>query len=116
MNYKNKQREKRALMDKLSNPRPVRGMFKNNRLRHETVKFQIAYLLLKQGYDVFPECEFKCGGRGDIVAIHGSNGFIIEVLDSETDAKLAMKLDYYPEEFTLIKVKVDDFDPETWCL
>ena len=107
-------------MDKLDTPRPLRGLFRNNTIRHETVKFQIAHLLLKQGFDIYPECEFKSRngkkGRADLVVIKDNLGYIIEVLASESEERYLSKQDYYPEEFTMVKVRVDDFDPETWCL
>ncbi len=100
----------------MENPKPIRGLFKNNRLSHETVKFQVAYILMNKGFEVYPECTFKSGGRADLVAIQNGVGYAIEILDSETNEKFGLKKDYYPEQLTLVKIHVKDFDPNTWTI
>lgn len=83
-----------------------------NTLVHERVKFEIMYKLKKQGFEVWSEAIFVNGCRGDIVAIKEGTGWIIEVLNSETDAMFELKKDKYPEDFELVKIKVKGFKIE----
>jgi hypothetical protein len=115
MNYLQKQEQRKNLIELMKNPRPLRGFYSRNSIEHETTKLQIALILSKQGFEVFPECEFK-RGRGDLVAIKGHIGYCIEVLDSEKESDCNIKAEQYPEELTLVKVKTKDFDPKTWCI
>ena len=92
-------------------------IWKGNTYEHELVKFQVCFKLISQGYRIYTESDFETGGRGDIIAIsRDGKGYILEVLKSETDALLEAKYGLYPEEFELIKVKVDEFDFERWDL
>ena len=92
-------------------------IYSNNSYLHELVKFQIAYKLKSQGYKVFTECRLSGGGRADIVAISkNSDGYIIEVINSETEARFNKKLNDYPLEFDIIKVNCKDFDINSWDL
>jgi hypothetical protein len=70
----------------------------------------VCWKLVNQGYRVFTEVIFKSGGRADIVAISGSDGFVIEILHSESEEKFSKKEDLYPSEFTIIPIKTKDFD------
>lgn len=110
MNYKNKIIENRKLKELILKPYRLRGINTKNTIEHETVKFQIAYILSKQGYEVFLESPIKGGGRPDIIAINGPHGFIIEVLHSESEERYYEKLNKYPEEFVMKKVRTKDFD------
>lgn len=99
------------------NKRGCVKIWKGNKYLHERVKFDICYKLINQGYEIYTESEFSNKGRGDIVAISpGGEGYIIEVLYSESEERFLNKKDYYPEEFTLIKVKVNEFDFNSWEL
>lgn len=106
------------LIDKLNFPKQIRGLFPNNSYAHESTKFQIAHKLLKDGFEVYPEQDFKSGGRADLVAIDKyGNGFIIEVLETETEEEFRLnKLEKYPQEFTILSVKCKDFDILKWYL
>lgn len=82
-----------------------------NTLLHERVKMEIVYWLLKNEYIVYTEAEWKDeSGRADIVAIQNGQGFIIEVLASESEKKYASKEMKYPKEFTMVKVNAHEFD------
>lgn len=116
MNAKKRFQSNRELVNLMKNPYKARGIYTSNSLLHETVKFQIAYILMKQGYDVYLESEFKSGGKGDVIAIINGSGFIIEVLSSETEKRFNAKKDYYPEELQIVKVDAKEFTPETFKL
>ena len=83
---------------------------------HEQVKFEIFKKLIKQQYLVFTEAKFiQDRGIGDLVAIKKKEAFIIEILHTETEKRLDIKRNKYPEDFVLIKVhtkdfKIDDFE------
>jgi len=117
MNYKQKQDKKRELINLMRNPLKVRGIYKNNSLEHEVTKFTVAYLLLKQGFEVFIESDFHYGGKADLVAISNTGvGFLVEIVNSEKEKSLIKKQNNYPSELTFVVVNVNDFNPNTWCL
>lgn len=72
---------------------------------------------MKNGYEVYTECEFLDeSGRADIIAIQNGQGFCVEILHSESEAKYLEKQFKYPKEFTLVKVKTKDFNYSEFCL
>lgn len=84
---------------------------------HFRVMSDIVFKLVQQGYECYTESEFNTGGRGDIIAISPSgDGYIIEVLHSETDEYFKTKLNKYPKEFTIIKVRTHNFDINSFDL
>lgn len=84
---------------------------------HFIVMCSIVWKLINQGYEVFTEVTFNNGKRADIVAISLDNcGYIIEVLESETDKRFNQKLNDYPIEWEMIKVNCKDFSIEKWEL
>lgn len=84
---------------------------------HWRVMSDIVWKLVNYGYTVFTEVEFTNGKRADIVCIIDSgDGVIIEILDSETDEGYDEKLDSYPIEFNMVKVRTKDFDINKWEL
>lgn len=88
-----------------------------NTLLHETVKAQLVHWLLNNHYIVYTEAEFKDeSGRADIIAIQNGQGFIVEVLASESEKKYAEKESKYPKEFTMVKVDAKSFDYDEFCL
>lgn len=87
-------------------------VYHNNSYIHEKTKFEIVYKLKKLGFEVYTECEFSHGCRGDIVAIQDGKGWIIEVIHSETEEQFELKKQKYPEEFILTKVNTKDFKIE----
>jgi hypothetical protein len=84
---------------------------------HWRVLSDIAWKLINQGYDIMTEVEFKTTGRADLVAINGcGDGYIIEILHTESDSKFNEKLSKYPPIFDIVKVKTKDFDINLWEL
>jgi len=100
------------------NKRGYVKIYPNNSYKHELVKFQIAYKLLSQGFEVYSEVEFNNGKRADLVAIDkkSGKGYIIEVLNSESNKRYELKLDSYPLEFEMIKVHVDKFNLDNFSI
>ena len=85
----------------------------NNSYLHEKTKFEVAFALKKCGFEIWTECGFE-GGRGDLVAIKNGKGYIIEILNSETEEMYNLKKDKYPNEFEIIKVNAKEFKMEDW--
>ena len=91
-------------------------IYSNNTYLHELVKFQISYKLKKLGYEIYSECRIK-GGRVDIIAISPeAKGYIIEILNSESDNSYKRKLEEYSLEFEIIKVNCKDFSIDNFEL
>ena len=80
---------------------------------HELTKFLICKKLrFFYGFDIWTEAEFKSGGRVDILCIDKQgNGCIIEILETETEAKFSHKESLYP--LPIIKVNAG-IDVEKW--
>ncbi len=70
----------------------------------------VCWKIANSGWKIYTEVEFTSGGRGDIVAISGETGFIIEILHTESEARFSAKKDVYPEQFTLLSVHTKNFD------
>lgn len=82
---------------------------------HELTKFLVCKKLrFEYGFEIWTEVELKNNkGRLDILCIDQiGNGFIIEILDTETEAKFSSKLETYP--LPIIKVYVGKFDIDKW--
>ena len=94
------------------------NVVKRNSVEHEMGKTAVTHWLLNNGFSVFSEAVFvNKGGKGDIVAVSDNGvGYIVEILCSESDERYALKEDKYPEEFTMVKVRMKDFDYKTFCL
>jgi hypothetical protein len=96
--------------------------WKGTSYEHWRVLSDIAFKLINLGFDILPEVEFINGSRADLVAISNNKkgemiqGYIIEVLCSETDKMYDKKLNNYPIQFYMVKVKAKDFDFKTWKL
>jgi hypothetical protein len=115
MNYKQKKESNRKLKEQITQPFRLRGINTKNTIEHETVKFQVAYLLSKQNWEIY--LESPCGSaRPDIIAIKNQHGYCIEILHSESEKRFEAKFGYYPDGFDIIRVDTKDFNPETWCL
>jgi hypothetical protein len=84
-------------------------------LEHEITKAKVMHWLLKNGYDVWSEVNFN-GARVDIIAIKGHIGYVIEILHTESEKRFESKKNYYPGDFTLIRVDTKTFDYSTFCL
>ena len=90
---------------------------KVNTLLHERTKLEVMYWLMKHGYTVHSEVEFlDMSGRADIVAIQNGQGFIVEILASESEEKYFNKTVKYPKEFTMVKVYAKDFKYNEFAL
>lgn len=120
---KTKQQEKYNLINEILHKSICRNsegsikIFPNNTTEHELIKFQVGLKLKKLGGELYSEVDFVTGGRADLVYIDlNSNGYIIEILNSETDKQFEEKLKKYPSNFEIIKVKVKGFDIEKWDL
>lgn len=74
-------------------------IYPNNTLKHEVVKFEIVYLLLKQEYEVWTEVRFKNNSRCDILTFNprSGEGRIIEILESEELEDAKIKTEKYPD-------------------
>lgn len=104
--------------DRTGNKEGYVKIYPNNTETHETIKFQIALKLKKDKFKVYTECSFVDGsGRADLIAIApNGNGYIIEVLCSETEERYLEKEAKYPKEFDIIKVKAKDFNIDEFKL
>jgi len=76
----------------------------------------IVWWLVNNGYEVFSEVEFKSGGRADLVCWQNGQGFIIEVLHSETEKRYEAKFSTYPEELTMVRIDTKGFNIDEFCL
>lgn len=87
--------------------------WKGTTYKHWRVMSDIVWKLSNEGYEVITEVEFINGGRGDILCIDlNGDGFIIEVLHTESEERYNLKLDKYP--FPVFKVHTKDFDINKW--
>ena len=85
--------------------------YPNNSDLHEDTKWEVFKNLKKDGFELWSEC--RIGNlRADLFAIKEGKGFVVEILNSETDKMFELKKLKVPEEFTLIKVNVKDFNPK----
>jgi hypothetical protein len=101
---------KRNFLLKDINPNSLSGsksnlfqFFKNNSEIHEDAKYKVYKELIKRGFEVFIEPEFKNKSRPDILAISPeSNGLIVEIVSSESEKSQIEKINKYDIEFELI--------------
>jgi len=101
---RNKLLQKVGHVDRFGNKEGMIKIHLSNSLEHEKTKLEVAYKLKKLGFEVWSECKFVGGGRGDLVVIRGGIGYIIEILVSETIKRFNLKKKKYPKEFRLIKI------------
>ncbi len=102
-------------LDRYGNKEGCVKVYPNNSLEHEQTKLAIAHKLKNLGFEIWTECRFD-SGRADIVAISKGQGYIIEILHSETEEQYELKKEKYPTEFTLRKVNTKDFKIEEFDL
>lgn len=88
---------------KMSSRHNVLKVHSQNSYEHEKTKFDIVYLLRKQGVNLATEVEFKNGGRGDILNL--DEAVVYEVLHSETIEQFKSKKQLYPSFLTVIPVR-----------
>lgn len=82
---------------------------KNNSFIHENVKFKVFCQLINKGYKVLTEVEFKNKQRADIVAFDKEgNGYIIEIVHSESDESIKNKINTYPIDYELFFIHTSD--------
>jgi len=120
MNYKEKQKNYRKLMGFIQN-NYSEGCIKITNGEghlHARVKVEVAHWLKKNDYKVYSEANFRGSlGRPDLIAINEQGyGYIVEIVNSESEMSLNLKLKKYPSEFELIIVKVKDFNYDTFKL
>ena len=77
-----------------------------NSIEHERKKFEICWWLLKNKYTFITEAIFEKSGRADIFIL--DTGVAIEILHSETDKQFDAKLDKYPDEIKVHKIRSDE--------
>jgi len=123
MNYQNKAKnfyKSKNMIKKINQIEGAVKIYPNNTIKHETVKFQIAWKLKNMGFEVWTEAEFEkpYKGRCDVFALdRNGNFYIIEVLESETDKEFQEKIKNYPQgDFNVISVKAKDFKEEEFKL
>lgn len=73
----------------------------NESALHRDTKYKICVELIKRGYKIFTEVEFKNNlGRADILCFDKKgNGTIFEIINSEKEDSIKEKLDKYPIDF-----------------
>ena len=79
----------------------------HNNMTHELVKAMVVYHLKKQGYESYSEASWGNGWKGIADIYVPEIPCYIEVLDSETAAKLIKKTATYPK-ITQVVVRVSD--------
>jgi len=75
---------------------------------HRDTKYKVCCELAKKNFEFYTEVQFKKYGRADIVAFDElGNGFIIEILNTETEHPeyTEYKKENYPQEFEFIEIK-----------
>ena len=99
--------------DRVGNKEGYIKYYRNNTDEHEDTKWEIVKYLKQGLYDVYTECRFRdTRGRADIVAIRNGSGYIIEVVNTETEKSIEEKKKKYPQEFKLIVVNSKRFKKE----
>lgn len=113
MNYLKKQMLRNKLINQIRQSNRVGShsgcirLFKNNTKEHEMAKTEIAYILMNKGFEIWSETIFNNGSRADLISISpDSNGYIIEIMCSETLEELKEKIKKYPVDFEVIPIKL----------
>lgn len=70
---------------------------------HILKKLEICIVLKNKGHKFLTEAIFENGSRADIVDL--TDGVVYEVLCSESEEDCDIKIEKYPEEFEVIKIK-----------
>ena len=83
----------------------------NTSLEHLETIVRVAYMLKKEGCIFYHEAKFKDNkGRCDLLAFSSKgDGFIIEILKSETEKMFDEKLKKYPIELEIVKINSKTF-------
>jgi len=82
---------------------------------HELTKFLVCKKLrFEYGFEIWTEAELKNNkGRVDILCVdNNGNGVIIEVLETESEARFSTKEHIYP--LPIIRVDTKNFDIDDW--
>ena len=81
----------------------------NETYEHKLLKFILYDRLQRKGYEIYTECTFLDGSRGDCIAIKNGLGYGFEILVSETEQECTEKIKKYPNlfEWIMIKSKLD---------
>lgn len=74
--------------------------FPNNTDEHEDAKYKIFKMLRKKGHSLLVEAIFENGSRADIIDL--SSAEVIEIMKTETEAKMINKTAKYPYVFGVI--------------
>lgn len=77
-----------------------------NSIEHERKKFEICWWLLKNKHQFITEAIFNDGFRADIFIL--DTGVALEILHTETDKQFKRKLDKYPKEIKVHKIRSDE--------
>lgn len=79
----------------------------HNSYKHEKLKFDLAYLLMRSGHKVVTEAIFKdYPGRGDVLDL--TTGFCYEIMHTEKMDNIEEKRLKYPPEVFLVPIKASD--------
>lgn len=83
---------------------------KNNDEIHEDTKYKVFKELIKRGFSVYSEVEFKNNlGRCDLLAFDSKgNGIIFEIVNSESEDSINNKLNKYPIDFSIEVIKCNE--------
>ena len=77
-----------------------------NTIEHERKKFEICYWLQKNGHLFITEAIFTNGFRADILIL--DTGVALEILHTETDEQFKKKLEKYPNDLKVNKIRTDE--------
>ena len=82
----------------------------NESKEHKALKFKIAMELVEKGHKVFVEAILKGNlGRPDIISISPKGeGFIWEIVNSESQESINLKLNKYPIDFDVQFIKINE--------
>lgn len=86
---------------------------------HERTKFEICFILINEGWDIYTEAIFTSGDRGDIVAIGFGRAVIIEIETPKSAKEMSEKLlskENYPAQFEKVLIITDTFDKEKFFI
>ena len=64
---------------------------------HELKKVELCWAILKENGAFITECNFKTGGRADVISITDDGIIIYEIVKSESEASLKAKAEKYPK-------------------
>lgn len=81
-----------------------------NGKKHELMKFKVYMELIDRGFEVLTEARFKNNlGVADIIAFSPKgDGYIFEIVNTETQESIDRKMNKYPIDFEIIVIKCSE--------